>query len=167
MNNIFLIGFMGTGKSSIAKEIERKYNKEYIELDELIEQRAAISISEIFNVYGEEYFRDLETKTLESLECQNSVISCGGGIVLRDKNVSLLNKMGKAIWLKAEPDTIYERIKNAGDRPLLKKNMSVDYITTLMNSRLEKYECAADGCLVTDCMSIEQAAEYIYEKFIQ
>ena len=167
MNNICLIGFMGSGKSSIAKEISRKYSKEHIELDELIELRAAKSVGEIFETFGEEYFRKLETETLKSLKCENAVISCGGGIVLKEQNVQLLNKLGIVIWLKAEPATIYDRIKNASNRPLLKGNMTEDYIRNLLNLRIVKYEQAAFDCLVTDCMSIEQVADYIYEKYMQ
>ena len=167
MNNICLIGFMGSGKSSIAREISRKYNKEHIELDELIESRAAKTIGKIFETYGEQYFRTLETNTLESLECENAIISCGGGIVLKRENVQQLKKLGTVIWLKAEPATIYDRIKNASNRPLLKGNMTLEYIETLLNSRIEKYEKAAFDYLATDCISIEQAADYIYEKYMK
>ena len=165
--NICLIGFMGTGKSSVAEEISRKYNKAHIELDKIIEQKAQMRISEMFATYGEEYFRDMETETLKSLECSDAVISCGGGIVLRDENMALLGEKGIVIWLEAAPATVYERIKNAVDRPLLKNNMTVEYIEKLLSARIERYSAAAFEHIYTDAMSIEQVADYIYEKYMK
>jgi len=167
MSNVCLIGFMGSGKSSVAREIGRKYNKKYVELDKIIEQEAAMAISDIFEKHGEGYFRDLETKALEMLECEDTVISCGGGIVLRDENVALLKKNATVIWLKTEPFVIFERIKNAEDRPLLKGNMTAEYIENMLNLRQKRYKYAADDSIVTDCMSIEHIAEYIYNRYMK
>ena len=167
MDNIFLIGFMGAGKSSVAKAISQKYNKRYIELDKEIELEAGRSIPNIFEIYGEVYFRECETRVLRLIECTDTVISCGGGIVLKDENIELLREKGRIIWLKAQPLTIYERIKAASERPLLKGNMTPEYIEELLASRIEKYERAATDSISTDYMDIEQSATYIYEKYMK
>ena len=164
MDNICLIGFMGTGKSSVAGEIAEKYNKAHIELDSVIEKIEGMGIPQIFETYGEDYFRGLETQALRGLKCNGAVISCGGGIVVRRENIALLKEKGKVIWLKAKPETIYERISSESGRPLLKGNMTIGYIENMLKSRLESYEAAADEYIYTDKMSIVEIAGYICEK---
>ena len=93
-SNIVLIGFMGTGKSAIANCLSKMLPMETVEMDEVIAERARMSISDIFAVYGEEYFRNLETNLLVELqEKSNVIISCGGGTPLRDNNVAEMKRM--------------------------------------------------------------------------
>ena len=95
MKNIFLIGFMGTGKSTVARNMKRRYHTEILEMDETIEEREGMKISDIFSQKGELYFRDLETELLEEIqEKDNIVVSCGGGVVLRKENIELMKKNG-------------------------------------------------------------------------
>src|SRR3990167_4969688 len=110
--NIILIGFMGTGKSEVGKKLAAELGINYLDTDELIEKTEKQRISEIFKPKGEEYFRDLETKVLKTLQdYDNFVISAGGGIILREENVKSLKNIGPLILLWAEPEVIHERIK--------------------------------------------------------
>lgn len=161
-NNIFLIGFMGAGKSTIARTLKTKYNMQLVEMDEQIEAEQGMKISEIFATKGEEHFRMLETQLLEALQQQeNTVVSCGGGAAMRQCNVDAMKKSGKIVYLSAQPETIYERVRHFHNRPLLEGNMNVEYITGLMNARLPKYLAAADFSVDTDGRSAEEICEEI------
>ena len=155
--NIVLIGFMGTGKTVISEQLGRSCGMEIIDMDKIISEREGISIQEIFSICGEEYFRDLETNLLIELQSkQNCIISCGGGAVMRDGNVQKMKNIGNVFLLKAKPETVYERIKNNDDRPLLKGRKSIESISELMEMRRLKYEAAADIIIETDHKSIEE-----------
>lgn len=163
--NIFLIGFMGTGKSTISGELSKMMAMQEIDVDQYIVQQQNRSIPEIFETDGEEYFRNLETKALESFgEKRGLLVSCGGGAVLRKKNVDIMKKQGKTVLLTASPETIYERIKNCKNRPLLKGNMGVDYIHNMMKKREPYYQAAADLVITTDHKSVETICLEIVEK---
>ena len=149
--NIFLIGFMGVGKSTIAKLLAKELNAELIEMDETIEEEAGITINEIFEKYGESHFRDLESALVERIADKGgAVVSCGGGAVLRPENVAAMKKNGRVIFLSATPETIYERVRFSTNRPLLNGNMNVEYIAQLMERRRNVYEQAADMIISTD-----------------
>lgn len=169
-NNIILIGYMGTGKSTIARAISEKHGFELIEMDETIEAREGMKISEIFATKGEEYFRNLETELLIELQGKSGlVISCGGGVPMREQNIAEMKKLGTVILLYARPEIIYERIKGNKDRPLLKDHMSVEYIKNMMLKRSEKYDEAADYVMDTSYFSVEdicfEIMLYYYRNF--
>jgi shikimate kinase len=160
--NIVLIGFMGTGKSTISKALSKMYGMEIVEMDEIIAKREGMSISDIFATYGEQYFRDAETNLLIEMQSRkNVIISCGGGTPLRECNVVEMKKNGKVFLLSAKPETIFERVKNDHSRPLLENNKTVDYIAEFMESRREKYEAAADFVIMTDHKSRQTICEEI------
>lgn len=162
MHNIFLIGFMGVGKSTIAKLLAKELEAELIEMDETIEAEAGMSINEIFERFGEPHFRDLETQLVERVaKTGGAVVSCGGGAVLRPENVDMMKRSGKIVFLSATPETIYERVKNSTNRPLLNGNMNVEYITSLMERRRVVYEDAADVVISTDGKWKSQIVEEI------
>ena len=118
-----------------------------------------------FAVHGEEYFRNCESNTLISLqEKRHVVVSCGGGVPLREKNVALMKKSGYVVWLTATPEAIFERVKDSTERPLLNGNMRVDFIRDLMESRREKYEAAADICIDTTEKDIVEICEELLQK---
>lgn len=160
--NVFLIGFMGTGKSTIAGVLKRDYHMSLIEMDEDIEKQEGMKISQIFEKKGEEYFRELETAMLENLQkTENTVVSCGGGVPMRDNNVEAMRKSGKIIFLSSQPQTIYQRVKNCHHRPLLEGNMNVEYIGKLLEQRLPRYLAAADAVVVTDGRTAEEISREI------
>lgn len=149
--NIFLIGFMGCGKSTMARMLAERTQMSLVEMDETIEAEAGKSINEIFETLGEEHFRDLESQLiLRIAEKGGAVVSCGGGAILRLENVENMKKNGTVIYFSATPETIYKRVRNSTTRPLLNGNMNVEYIETLMKQRLSRYEAAADITISVD-----------------
>lgn len=162
MKNIFLIGFMGCGKSTIARMLSKKLGMEQVEMDELIVQEQGMSITEIFEKYGEEYFRNRETDLIKHLQMKDGVIvSCGGGAVLCEENRRMMKESGIIVWLTAEPKTILERVKYSTNRPILNGHMNVEYIAELMEKRRICYEEAADYKVATDEKSQEEICEAI------
>ena len=149
--NIFLIGFMGAGKSTVSDYLNRAYGMDVVEMDRIIAQRQGMSISDIFENYGEQYFRDLETNLLIEMQSKsNVVVSCGGGTPMRENNVAEMKKNGRVVLLTAKPETILDRVKDSHDRPLIENNKTVPFIADLMEKRREKYETAADIIIETD-----------------
>ena len=149
--NIFLIGFMGCGKSTIAGYLHDTFSMDVVEMDNIIAKREGMSISDIFETHGEQYFRDLETNLLVEMQNKsNVVISCGGGTPMRENNVLEMKKNGRVVLLTAKPETILSRVKDNHDRPLLEGNKNVDFIAGLMEKRREKYQAAADIVIETD-----------------
>ena len=166
--NIVLIGFMGTGKSTIANSLHTLFDMDVVEMDQLIAEREGRSIPEIFEVHGEEYFRDLETNLLiEMQERKNIVISCGGGTPLRERNVKEMRKNGCVVLLTASPESILERVKNSHDRPLIENNKNVAFLSEMMEKRREKYEAAADIIIQTDGKTKLEICEELIDKMLE
>ena len=163
--NIVLIGFMGAGKSTISDYLSTMFDMDIVELDQVIAEREEMSIPDIFATYGEEYFRDLETNLLIEMQSRkNAVISCGGGAALREGNVAEMKKNGRVVLLTATPETIYDRVKDSNDRPVLNGRKNVAGISELMEQRREKYEAAADIVINTDNKSVLQICEELVQR---
>lgn len=166
--NIVLIGFMGAGKSTISDYMSTMFDLKLIEMDQEISEREQMSIPDIFATYGEEYFRKLETQLLKDLQKgKNYIISCGGGVALREENVVEMKKNGRVVLLTASPEVIYDRVKDSNDRPLLEGNKNVEFIADLMEKRREKYEAAADIVIQTDNKTILQICEELITKLLE
>lgn len=164
MKNIYLIGFMGAGKSSVARELGRRTGAGYLEMDRLIEEQQGMAITEIFARHGEPYFRDLETELLRSFGGEEGrIVSCGGGSILREENVALMRENGCIVFLAARPETIYERVKDSTNRPVLNGNMNVAYIGELMEKRRAFYEAAADRTVETDGRKVGEICDEIWQ----
>ena len=165
--NFVLTGFMGAGKTTISNALKHIFDIDVIEMDQIIAEREGMSISEIFETYGEQYFRDAETDLLIELQSRkNIVLSCGGGTPLREVNVSEMKKIGKVILLTAKPETIFERIKDCHDRPVLENNKNIAFIAELMEQRRPKYEAAADIIIPTDGKNEYEICEEIITKVL-
>ncbi len=163
--NIMLIGFMGAGKSSVSSYLSKLLVMDEIDMDSLIAEKEGMSIPNIFDKHGEEYFRNAESNTLIELkESKQSIISCGGGVVLRPKNVEIMKEYGRIVLLTAEPETILERVRHSNERPILNGNMNVEFIEELMAKRRDYYLNAADVIVATDGKTIQQVCEEIVEK---
>lgn len=163
--SIFLIGFMGAGKSTIARALQRELGFPLIEMDERIVKEQGMSINDIFAQYGEDHFRDIESQLIVDISKEEpSIVSCGGGVVVRPQNTQNMKEIGRIVFLKATPETIYERVKNSTDRPILNGHMNVEYIAELMEKRRALYEAAADITIQTDGKTREQICEKIIGK---
>lgn len=164
--NIALIGFMGTGKTAVGKALADRLNKEFVETDALIEQKAGKSIPEIFQQDGEVAFRELEIEVTKKVaENKNQIIACGGGIVLNKINIDRLKKDSVIVYLMASPGIILKRVSEGGEeRPLLKVANPALTIQELSKFRQPFYERAADIKINTSKMSIESVTEQIISK---
>ncbi|GBE03491.1 MAG TPA: 3-dehydroquinate synthase [Nitrospirae bacterium] len=162
---IVLTGFMGTGKTSVGKEISRKLGYRFIDTDVLIEKREGRAISVIFKENGEDYFRKLEEAVIEVVSKEmNVVIATGGGVIKNRKNVKNLRREGIIIWLKASPEIILKRIMTeGGKRPLLEVEEPLNEVNKLLNERMGLYK-QGDTSFDTDYITSEEAAEEIIEK---
>ncbi len=162
MKHIFLTGFMGTGKTTVSRSLKELLNMEVIDMDEAIERQEKMPIPEIFSQKGEDYFRKRETGFLKSLgEKKGMIISCGGGVPLREENVKAMKECGVVVLLTAAPETIYDRVKDSHDRPLLEQNKTPEYIRELLEKREPYYKRAADLEVITDGRTAGQIAEEI------
>ena len=163
--HIFLIGFMGAGKSTIAARLKEMTGAEVIEMDQEIERQQGMAISAIFAEKGEPFFRSPETQLLASMgQRPASTVSCGGGAAMRQENVDLMKENGCIVLLTAAPETIYQRVKDSQDRPVLNGNMNVEYIRDLMEKRRPYYEKAADLFVSTDEKTAEEICREILSR---
>ena len=161
------IGFMGAGKTSISEYLKTLFAMDVIEMDQIIAEREGMSIPDIFEVHGEQYFRDLETNLLIEMQSRkNVVISCGGGTPLRECNVVEMKKNGRVVLLTASPETIFDRVKDSHDRPVIENNKNVPFIADLMEKRRAKYEAAADIIINTDGKSLIEVCEELVQQLL-
>lgn len=152
MDNIILIGFMGSGKTSVGKQLAKKLKYTFCDTDQIIEKECKMSISNIFATEGEEYFRKLETYTIESLigKLEASVLSVGGGLPMSEGNPELLRRLGYVVYLKASKETILKRLSGDTTRPLLAGSNASEKVDNLLKVRAPIYEAAAHIQVVTD-----------------
>lgn len=152
MNNIVLIGFMGSGKTSVGIQLAGKLAFEFKDTDQMIEENCKRTIKSIFAKEGEEFFRKLETKTIKELieKTNNTVISAGGGLPIQPGNGELLRQLGHVVYLKASRATIINRLTGDTTRPLLSGENPEEKVDTLLKFREPLYEAAAQISVITD-----------------
>jgi len=161
MKNIVIVGFMGTGKTTIAKALSEKFNLKYVSTDDLIKKKENASISDIFAKKGEKYFRKVEKDAVkEASSMQGVVIDAGGGVIIDPENAENLKKKGILICLWADPDVILERTKKYTHRPLLNVDDPIAKINELLAFRKPFYE-RADCHINTSNMSVEEVTKEI------
>lgn len=161
--NLVLIGFMGSGKTSVGLRMSYRLRRPVEDTDKLIERREGRSISEIFAKEGESRFRELETALLAELaeKRYSAIYSVGGGTPVRPENRQLLRQLGKVVLLRVRPETVYERLRGDTTRPLLQCSDPLGRIRELMDSRREAYESCADVILDVDDMEMEDILKKI------
>ncbi|MDD3987443.1 MAG: shikimate kinase [Candidatus Omnitrophica bacterium] len=162
MNNIYLVGFMGTGKSAVGCELAKKKKWRFVDLDELIELREGRCIADIFSKKGEPYFRRLEKKILAEVAKENKfIVSCGGGVVTNEDNIRVMKETGFIVCLKATPAVILRRTKQmAGCRPLLNVNNPKERIGFLLKLRAPYY-AKAHKSINTSRLSVAEVADEV------
>lgn len=157
-NNYILIGYMGAGKTTVGKALSKETGMKFLDTDEMIVKQMNLSINDIFERYGEQYFRDLETKLLINLNesVENCIISCGGGLPMKEENRPLLKSLGKVIYLNVNEKDIMRRLKNDTTRPLLRGPK--DEVELRIHNMIEKrdpvYKETADIVIKTGRMKI-------------
>lgn len=143
MKNIVLVGFMGSGKSMVARELARRLKADLVATDGLIEAAAGKPINAIFKEHGEKYFRSLEADIIREVSVRRGVIiDCGGGVVLAKENLQHLKLNGIVFYLEASPEIIYQRIKHETHRPFLKASDPLGCIKEMYQQRLPLYRQA-------------------------
>ncbi len=167
MESVVLVGYMGCGKSTIARELRLRTGMDYMDTDQEIEKMHHLSISEIFARAGEATFRDMETEYLRKLveENRRGIISTGGGLPLREENRRLLKQLGNVIYLQTSVEALYERLRLDRNRPLLQGYVTeeerIGVIRDMLEVREPIYLEAADEAINTDGMSPLDIAEEI------
>jgi shikimate dehydrogenase len=162
--NIVLIGYMGSGKTTVGRYICEKYGYAFVDTDDYIVREQGMSINDIFEKYGEAYFRNLETETIKKLseKLTGTVIATGGGLPVKKENEKWLKALGRVYYLKATVDIIYGRVCGDTERPLLKTENLRDKITKMLDAREERYmECADEIIELTEALSVPEIAERI------
>ena len=164
--NIALIGYRGTGKTTIGRKLASQLWMDFVDTDALIVQRAGKTIRDIFGEAGEAGFRALEAQVVsEVAERDNQVIALGGGAVLRAENVAAVRRNARVIWLQADPEVLHQRIQadttTAASRPNLTAGGGLEEIRTLLAERAASYRAAADVTLDVTRLSVDAAVGYI------
>ena len=158
--NIVLCGMMGAGKTSVGKKLEEMTGRPCVDTDDMIVEKHG-RITDIFEKYGEPYFRDLETGVAEEIsKSDNLIVSTGGGMVMRPLNAEFLKRNGKIVFLRARLETLLKRVEGDDSRPLLKGGAE-ERLRELIAVRTPVYEAAADFVVDTDGMSLEDVAREI------
>lgn len=151
-NNIILVGFMATGKTTLGKLLANTLEFNFIDTDRSIEKKEGATISDIFNLKGEAYFREKESEILDSfISLKNTIISTGGGMIISVDNRKKLRNIGKVIYLESKPNWILTNLKRSKTtRPLLNEKDPINKIIELLNKRKKYYEDVADVIVSVD-----------------
>lgn len=164
-NHVIMTGFMGAGKTTVGEALAKKKQIPFLDTDQLIEKKAGMTISRIFETQGEEAFRKMETSVLEDLleRDDQTVISVGGGLPLRDENRELLWKLGTVVYLQVKPETVLKRLKGDNTRPMLQGGEAGERVRSLLEYRTPLYQKAANLVVDVDDKTVSKIAEEIIE----
>ncbi|HEX8312828.1 MAG TPA: shikimate kinase [Chthoniobacteraceae bacterium] len=163
--NVVLIGFMGTGKSSIGRLLAARLRFKFVDTDQMIVEKAGCEIPQIFADHGEAHFRDMETEALSSLaQAERRVVATGGGIVVREENRTLLRALGLVVALTASEDVIFRRVSRNQKRPLLETPNPRETISRMLAARQPQYAEAAQFSVDTSDLTHAEVAEAIMEE---
>ncbi|MGB1885189.1 MAG: shikimate kinase AroK [Gammaproteobacteria bacterium] len=165
VQRVFLVGPMGTGKTTIGNQLAKALNFEFIDADEALEKRTGASITLIFDVEGEQGFREREEKILDDLTQRKQVVlATGGGAVLREANRAALSERGFVVYLRSPVETLIERTRFDTSRPLLKTEDPAATLREIMENREPLYEAVADLIVDTETLNIKQIVKRIADE---
>jgi shikimate kinase len=163
--NLVLVGFMGTGKTEVGRIVSERIGRDFVDIDDRIVQAAGMSINEVFRIYGEDYFRDIETTIIEEFSALGGlVISTGGGSLLRIENVRNLKRSGVLICLTASPEEIVRRVADDRHRPLLNVTDRIGVVREMLARRSPSYR-VSDFMISTDGKSPDAAAIEVLDSY--
>ncbi len=170
---IFLIGFMGSGKSTIGKQLSDITGFQWVDTDSIIEEKMEMKISKIFSKKGENFFRKIETQVLQNIEDEeNQIISCGGGIILKEENRKFLKEKGKIVFLHGDIKTMLDRIEYDDNRPVLfsalrgNSDKKYEAFKDILDKRMPLYLEAADVTIEIEKKHPEEIAKEIINELI-
>ncbi|MCM8537140.1 MAG: shikimate kinase [Lentisphaeraceae bacterium] len=166
MTNIILVGFMSCGKSSVGRYLSEQAGMKLVDLDQLIIEKAGMSIPEIFANVGEKAFRDLESYVTTLMKKQqDTIFATGGGVILREQNRKILKESGIVIWLKTTPENVIKFTKKDNNRPLLQDKKSIDQVTEMMNMREPMYEDCSHYSINAWENNLSQIADLVWKHY--
>ena len=158
-DNIYLVGLMGAGKTTVGRRLSKLLDLEFIDTDQLLEEKTGVTVSHIFEIEGEAGFRERETRLLEEIHIPGGkVVSTGGGLVLSEKNRDLMRKSGHVIYLKASITVLWRRLKDCQNRPLLQTENPKARLEQLLHERDPIYMEAAESVVRVDSDSAHRTA---------
>lgn len=166
MNHIVIMGFMGSGKTRVGRRLAEEYKLPFVDIDKKITTQMKMSISDLFDRFGEPFVRALETRELKELleSKERMVVSVGSGLPLQEQNTKYLKEMGTIVYLKANVETLKSRLSGDNSRPLLKGNNLEERITKLLAVRDPIYHSLADIEVVTGNGTFNSVIDEIEEK---
>lgn len=167
--NIVLIGYRGTGKSTVARKLGERLSMRVVNMDEEIARRAGKTIPEIVEQYGWDRFRDIESLVAADLQDEDGlIIDAGGGVILRPQNIESLKKNGILFWLVADESAIIDRIQQGDQRPSLSGSKNfIEEVSEILAKRTPKYRAAADHVIDTTMNGADEAADAIADIFLE
>ncbi len=166
--NVALVGFMGCGKSTVGRELAARSGKRFVETDALVEERVGMPIADIFSQHGEPYFRELESAVVQEVaQLRDCVIACGGGVVLNDANVAALRASAVMVYLEVSPASVLERLgPRSAVRPLLSGPEREQRVVDLMQQRQPIYAAAAELCVPTDGLGVDEVVRTVERRLV-
>ena len=166
MNHIVIIGFMGSGKTRVGKRLAQDYALPFIDVDRVVTKKMNMSVSEIFQRFGEPFYRALETVVIKELvnDKERKVISLGSGLPVQEQNQKYLKNLGTIVYLKGSLETLKKRLEGGNSNPLIEGDDKDDKIKKLLKQRDPIYSKYADIEVTTGVKSFEALIEEIKEK---
>jgi shikimate kinase len=163
--SIVLIGMMGAGKSSVGRCLQLRTKLALVDIDDVVASHIGTSIPKIFSKYGEQVFREIETQALREIApAKQTIIVTGGGIVVRKENMDLLKQLGIVVWLDCNEETLFERARRSGNRPLLRAENPREAFARMLQARLPLYVKIAQIRVDTSMLTDEEVAVAIVSK---
>ncbi len=166
MNHIVIIGFMGSGKTRVGKRLAKDFDIPFVDIDRVITKKMNMSMKEIFERFGEPFYRALETTAVKALieDPEQKVISLGSGLPMQEQNESYIKKLGTVVYLKGSYDTLKQRLENSSNNPLLEGEDKADRIKKLLKQRDPVYAKFADVEMITGDKPFEELISQLEEK---
>lgn len=167
MKNVYLIGMMGAGKTVTAKALAQQTGRSFVDIDQVIQKNTNMTINEIFQKKNEDFFRQEEKKALEEVsKGQNLIVATSGGVVLDSSNIDKMKQTGEVVYLEASLDTLWNRVQNKKDRPLLHTEDPRLKLNEIFTQRQSLYLLASNGMIIkTDGLSPKDAANEIFKRY--